>query len=158
MRKRRSFIFLSLCCPLSLSSSSLPSRFLSLFLSLSLSLRLRFPCPYSGRPLSLINSHHHPQVRFRRVNHSISESELNSMSKYDGWIMKSNQRVRVLPGGKGDFIRREIYFNAGWVRVIIRKILITINAIIFCAGARLNYRGYARNVAVIVFSVATRHD
>lgn len=67
-------------------------------LSLSLSLCLRFPYPYSGRPSSPINSHHHPQVRLRRINHTISESELNSMSKYGGGIMKSSARVRYVIG------------------------------------------------------------
>ena len=81
------FILLFLHCPLFLSPP---------LLSISLSLCLHFPYPYSGRPSSPINSHHHPQVRLRRINHTISESELNSMSKYGGWIMKRSVRVRCV--------------------------------------------------------------
>lgn len=101
-KKDAPFIFLSLRRPLSLSLSSL----LSYLLSLILQRCLCFPCPYSGRPSSPINSHHHPQVRLRRVNHTISESELNSMSKYGDWIMNSNQGILVLP------CEREISWDA----------------------------------------------
>jgi len=93
------------------------------FLSLCLLLSCSFLPPalrivLLGQPPSSINSHHEPPS-LRQINHTVSESELNAMSKYSFCTMKGDYECLTSARRNSRLLIRENFYSQHWIIYII---------------------------------------